>query len=208
MRSAREREKGRRMKRVITAVLVLALGLALFGCTGSNNSNNSNSSNSSNNSTQNGSGAGESATVLDKTYTIADGNITFNVSSTWKESAGAQDGNMHEYVFQAGTGTFSITYYIKSTTDPYDAYEYIQTSYPENFNVTNFKELSQNQTTRNGMTFTVFEYSYNDPRDGDTIERLAIISKGESQVVIFFFDYASSYDPTDFDGLIDSLKWV
>ena len=114
---------------------------------------------------------------------------------------------MQEYLFQTDGGTFSIIYSPTGAQDPYVAIVSTQKLYEDSFRVTNFKELSRNETTRDGMTIVVFEYSYNDPDDGDTIERLAFITKGDAQVVIYYLNYADWFNPTYFDELLNSLTW-
>ncbi|MCL2529786.1 MAG: hypothetical protein FWE41_05585 [Coriobacteriia bacterium] len=174
------------MKKVLVAALIIVLGLALIGCAGSST---------------------ETAAALDKTVTIADGEISFKVSSDWKQTEGLVDSGVHEYLFQAGTGMFSITHYSYSAAGPDEGLESIKQLYAETYNVTDFKEISRNESSRDGMTIVVFEYSYNDPDDGETIERLAYISKGKQQVVIFYLNYADRFNPANFDALLNSLQW-
>jgi len=184
---------GEMMKKVFVAVLVVILGLALVGCNGSNGS-------------QSGQLA-PSDTLLDKTITMAGGDITFSVSSTWKESEGVVDKGMHELLFQTGTGMFSITHYDNSVADPFKGLDSIKKLYADSYGITNFKDISTEEFTRNGMSIVVFAYSYNDPTDGDTIERLAYVTKGNSQIVIFFLDYADRFDASNFEALLSSIYW-
>ena len=194
------------MKRAMVTVLVFVLGLALFGCGSPSDSSGPSDSNGADNASQSESTAGSSA-ALDRSFAMAGGDITFNVSSSWNEKEGAMASGMQEYIFQTGNGTFSITYYSNDTSDPFEGFESMQKLYAESYGVTAFKELSRDETTRDGMDIVVFEYSYNDPQDGDTIERLAYISRGESRVVIIFLDYADRFDPSSFDELLGSLLW-
>ena len=181
------------MKKILVTVLTLVLGLTLLGCGGSGGGGGSTST--------------DAASSLDKTFSMADGDISFNVSSDWKESDGLIDSGVREYLFQSGTGMFSVTFYSNTVIDPDQGLAAIKELYADTYKVTNFKDISRNAFSRDGMSIVVFEYSYNDPNDGDTIERLAYITKGNQQVIIFFLNYADRFDPSDFDALLKSFQW-
>jgi len=180
------------MKRLLALGLVFALGLPLIACGGSDGSVQSDSS------------------FLDKTFTMANGTLTFGVSSSWDVQEGLMDGSVEEYVFETTSMAISVAYYADYTSQPYVHFATIPDLYRQEYSVTNFQDISQKEISlRNipGATTTVYKFSYTDPNYGDMIENIIHINRDGSSIIIFYSALSSVYDESRLNEFLDSINW-
>ena len=192
------------MKRAIGVLLILVLGFSLMGCGGPGGSD----GNSGDNGSPGGSAQTQSIDTLDRSFSMVDGKVTFNVSSSWKEEVGDLPGGSEEFTFETESGAIlSVVYFSFYNEDPYEEFELMKEYFEYSDVLSNLQDISSNEFTRNGVSFVVFEYSYDTRQYGDKIEINAYISKGDSRIVIYFIDSADQFNRGTFDALLDSFQW-
>lgn len=182
------------MRKIVASGLILVLGLVFIGCNGSS-----------------GNSADSASAGLDKTFSMANGALTFNVSDSWRSDPGVMTDDMEEYVFATSTMSLSVISYPGYDSQPYEHYASIPSLYEQDFGVTNFQDISQKEISLSnipGATVTIFKFSYSDPDYGDMIENIIHINRNNSSIIIFYSTTSNTYDESILNAFLNSINWT
>ena len=171
------------MKKLLTTILVIVSGFSLLGCGGGVN--------------------------LDRTFTIPDSNITFNVSSSWVQET-KEYTSFTTYDFLADNVYIFVRYYPEKEIDAFEEQESRLNSYRDLFNCSDVMNISQEESVIDGARVVIFEYTYTEPYIdvGIMFGRIAILTRSGSSVTIDYQSQEDYYNPAYFEAVLQSLRWA